>query len=142
MTTTNKKWQANIASAVDEIDASTTAPSSMSVSYQLPNWLPYLLCLTLGFLVAKSWLTDAPPHPINNDRDYATGGKAALLMVAEDIQSYWDTYGALPDKVPGPLAQVVDVTYDRINDRHFRLSMQHGNSRLVFDGAEDNLYLE
>ncbi len=142
MTTPSKKWQSNIASAMNEIDASVSATVSRSPSYQLPNWVPYVLCLTLGFLVAKSFVTSSTPHPINDDRVYATGGKATLLMVAEDIQSYWDTYGSLPDEIPGPLAQVVNVSYDRINDRHFRLSMPNGDSRLVFDGSEDRLYLE
>jgi hypothetical protein len=136
----NVNWEKNIADAMSEIDGNNAKRHAVS-GISLPSWLPYIACIALGVLVADLMINERTMHSVNNDRDYATGGSAAILMVAEDVQSYWDAYGDLPEQAPGSLAQVLNVSYEKLGDAHFQLSMPHGNGAIVFDGSEDTLVM-
>lgn len=137
---TSEKWQQNIAKAMNEIDHDEKKNKSPSVFY-LPSWLPYVSCIVFGFFVADMMLSNRGEHPTNENRDYLSGGRAALLIVAEDIQSYWDVNGSLPKAAP-TLADVLEVSYEKISDDHFRLSMPHLGSMIVFDGREQSFSME
>ena len=115
MATTNVNWEKNIEKAMTEVDGNRGGRLANG-GVTLPNWIPYVVCVLFGFLLADVLINDRAVHSVNENRDYNTGGKVALLMVAEDIQSYWDTYGSLPDDVPGSLAQVLDISYEKLSD--------------------------
>lgn len=136
MPTGKVNWEKNIASAMTEVDARRERRSQGIV---LPTWLPYVACAIFGVLLANLFVNGHGAHPAPSSRDYSVGGQAALLMVAEDVQHYWDTYGSLPDEVPSPLANVLNITYERTDGGHFRLTMPHGSQRIVFEGSEKRL---
>ena len=139
--TTTDKWEKNITKAMKEVDQGREKKQASSVLV-LPDWTAYLACMVFGFLLADLLLRGNDLHPINQDRDFSTGGKAALLIVAEDVQSYWDTHGELPDDPPSPLVSMLDVRYEKLTAEHFRLSMKHVDSTIVFDGHENTLTME
>ena len=135
------KWSQNINKAMQEIDDGEKE-KKQAISIDVPDWLPYVMCIAFGFFVANVWLGGNSPHPVNQQRDYTMGGKAALLIVAEDVQHYWDAYGELPDSAPSPLVSVLDVNYEKLSDDHYRLIMNHFDSKIVFDGRESVFTME
>lgn len=140
MATGNVNWEKNIAKAMGEVERRGSSRGAGS-GISLPDWIPYGLCLVFGFLLADLLVNDRGIHSVNEGREYSTGGKAALLMVAEDVQSYWDSYGSLPDDVPGSLAHVLDVSYEKLADNEFRLRMPFEGAFIEFIGNEDSQVL-
>ena len=140
MATGNVNWEQNIAKAMNEIEGDGRGQRGGG-GFSLPDWVPYGLCLVFGFLLADLLLNERGVHSINETREYATGGKVALLMVAEDVQSYWESYGSLPKDVPSPLASVMAVTYEKLSDKEFRLRMPFDGSFIEFVGSEDSQVL-
>lgn len=131
-------WETNIANAIKEVDQSGNQSSS---GYLLPVWIPYLACLVFGMLLADLFINNRATHPINEARDYGTGGKVALLMVAEDVQSYWDSYGKLPDEAPSSIAQVLNISYEKLANDRFKLWMQNGDETIELSASEDTVDL-
>ncbi|WP_462177078.1 hypothetical protein [Pseudoalteromonas gelatinilytica] len=140
MISTNKRWQESIAQAMDETQNNQRNKNRASIV--LPSWLPYAAYIAFGFLLAKTLLIGHETHPVNYDRDYQTGSSVALLMIAEDVEHYRTTYGELPDDLPSPIASVMDVTYEKITNEHFRLTIPHGDSTITFDAKDDKIYME
>ena len=140
MDSTNKRWKENIAEAMNETQKNR--PSKANTTIMLPSWTSYAVCILFGFLLAKTLVTGVQTHHKNLDRDYQTGGSVALLMVAEDVEHYKLTYGKLPDDLPSPIAAVIDVSYEKISNDHFRLTMPHGNSNIIFDAKDDKIYMD
>ncbi len=135
------KWEQNIAKAMSEA-SQADEHGVLSRSWYIPSWLPYVVFLVFGFLLAKTFATGVDAHPVNEQRDYETGSKVTLLMVAEDIESYLSAYGELPDDVPSPIASVMDIDYQKLDGKHFRLRMPYGAGAITFDAREDRLVLE
>lgn len=141
MVSPNKRWEANIAEAMSETQKAQRETST-SATIMLPNWAAFGVCILFGFLFAKTVVTGVETHPVSSDRDYQTGSSVALLMAAEDVEHYRTTYGKLPDQLPSPIGAVIDISYEKINSEHFRLTMPHGDSKIVFDAQEDKLSME
>ena len=141
MSSMNERWEKNIAKAMNETGQSTSN-SGQGSSFYLPNWFPYGICLVFGFLLAKTLVFGIEAHPVNENREYETGSKVALLMVAEDVESYLNNYGELPDEVPSPIASVMSVSYEKLSNDHFRLTMPYGDSNISFDAREDKWLLD
>jgi hypothetical protein len=138
MSSTKVDWEKNIAGAMTEVDGRQRAAKR---GITLPNWIPYLASVVFGLLLGDMFLNDRSVHPVNENRDYALGGRAAMLMVAEDVQSYWDANGSLPAVAPGSLADVLQISYEKLDSGHFRLRMLHDSGEIVFDGAERSMTL-
>ncbi len=141
MISTTKRWEENIANAMNEAQGEGRQRGS-SVSIYIPNWVSYVICVLFGFMVAKTFFMGVDSHPVTNDRDYQTGSSVALLMVAEDVEHYRITYGELPDTVPSAIASVMDISYEKITNNHFRLSIPHGNSSITFDAKDDKIIMD
>jgi hypothetical protein len=141
MTPTSDKWEKNIAKAMSQADHSSES-KDVSSGITLPNWFPLAVCAVFGFMLAKLVTFGNEVHPANEGRDYAMGTRVALLMVAEDVESYFETYGELPDYSPSPIASVMNVTYERYSGDHFKLTMPSGDDTLTFDGTAKTLSLD
>ncbi len=141
MISTNKRWEENIANAMNEAQEGTQRKAGTASIY-IPDWLSYVICIAFGFMLAKTFFTGVETHSVNNSRDYQTGSSVALLMVAEDIEHYRTTYGELPDTAPSPIASVMNISYEKISPEHFRLSIPHGDSSITFDAKEDKLVMD
>ena len=141
MASTNKRWEENIAEAMNETQRADQPRSDANAIY-LPNWFSYGICILFGFLLAKTLSLGIEAHSTNEERDYQTGSSVALLMVAEDVEHYRTTYGKLPDEFPSPIATVMNVSYEKITNDHFRLTMPHGDSNLIFDASADKIVME
>lgn len=141
MALANERWEKNIAKAMNETEQSTLR-NRQAKSFYFPNWFPYGVCLVFGFLLAKMLAVGIETHQVNDKRNYETGSKIALLMVAEDVESYLNAYGELPEEVPSPIASVMDVSYERLTNDHFRLTMPYGDSNISFDARDDTLLLD
>lgn len=140
MDSTNKRWQENIAEAMNETQKNQSMNSRTTI--MLPSWITYAVCIVFGFLIAKTAVTGVKTHHTNYDRDYQTGSSVALLMVAEDVEHYKTNYGKLPDELSSPIAAVIDVSYEKISKDHFRLTMPHGDSTITFDAKDDKIYMD
>lgn len=140
MVSTNKRWEENIANAMNESNKSNK--TDVSAAIILPSWLSYSVCILFGFLLAKTLVTGVQTHQTNLERDYQTGSSVAILMAAEDVEHYRTTYGKLPDELPSAIAAVIDVRYEKVNKDHFRLTMPHGDSTITFDAKEDKIFME
>jgi len=136
----NKKvdWEQSIANAIDEIDSPKGKAGSQFI-ISVPRWAPYFLCLVLGFLIADLWLSNRTDYSQTSTRHTVSGGKVAVLMVAEDIQSFWNENGELPVRAPGHLAGDFNIEYIKLDEKHFRLEMPYNGDTIVFDASENSL---
>lgn len=141
MVSTNKRWEENIAQAMNETQQAQSGKGART-TIMVPEWFSYAICMLFGFLLAKTLVTGVEVHPENSNRDYQTGGSVALLIAAEDVEHYRLRNGKLPDELPSPIGAVIDITYEKITGDHFRLSMPHGDSRIVFDALDDKISME
>ena len=138
MALTEADWQKNINQAMQELDGNSKHGFSAR-SFTMPNWLPYVACILLGIVVARHWFSTSDAQSINADRNFTMGGKVALLMVAEDIESFRERRGYLPDAPPGSIAKVLEIAYKKLDDVNFELSMPSMGSTLVFSDRHDRL---
>lgn len=135
MTSTSDEWEKNIAKAVNQTDRSAAVHPVRS-GLTLPNWFPLAISLVFGFMLAELFVSGDAPHSVNDSREYETGSRVALLMVAEDVESYVEAYGELPEDSFSPIASVMNVTYEKLSDEHFKLTMPFGDEILTFEGKE------
>lgn len=126
----SNRWNQNIDRAMHEINGSGRTIRSGGVT--LPNWVPAMAFVLLGILIARLLFTDTMPHPVAPDRDYGTGGRVALLMIAEDLERYRQMSGALPSEIPSPIAKVMDVDYEKHGDQFV----------LIYHGADGVITLD
>jgi len=131
-------WEQSIANAIDEIDNPKGRDASKFI-INIPSWAPYFLCLVLGFLIADLWLNNHSGYSQDSSRHTVKGGKVAVLMVAEDIQTFLNENGELPNKAPGHLADDFNIKYIKLDQQHFKLEMPFDGDTIVFDASENSL---
>ena len=133
-------WDHGIDRAMKEIDGTDysnvkTVSIKVSEPHNLPNGLLYgVIAVLLAFIVYK-WVSHESPHQLTQDRDFETGSRVALLMIAEDIERHRNLEGSLPRELVSPLGQVLDVEYSKLDDDTFTLKMQAEESVLVFQDS-------
>ena len=133
-------WDHGIDKAMKELggtDYSSVKTVSMRVSepHNLPNGLLYVVIgLLLAFIVFR-WIGHESPHQLAEDRDFETGSRVALLMIAEDIERHRNLEGRLPGELVSPLGRVLDVEYSKLDDDTFSLKMQAEEGVLVFQDS-------
>ncbi len=148
--TDNKRdqgWSAGIEQAMQEIEGRrtptvVTSVSVMNKNHSLPSWFQYALIGLLVVIAIIEVTRDRSPHALSQDRDFATGSRVGLLMVAEDIERIKAEEGKVPDRMESALGQVLGVQYQRIDDGSFELSLDTDSGRLVFDDDGNTIRMQ
>ena len=140
----NHNWNVGIEQAMQEIEGrrGTTVVTSVSVmnrNHSLPNWFQYSLVGLLLLIAVIEFARYRSPHALAQDRDFETGARVGLLMVAEDIERIRSTEGRVPDRLESALGKVLGVQYRKLDDESFELSLDTDFGRLVFDDYENSV---
>jgi hypothetical protein len=133
-------WDHGIDKAMKEIDGTDyrnvkTVSVKVSEPHNLPNGLLYgVIGLLLAFIIFR-WVGHESPHQLAENRDFETGSRVALLMIAEDIERHRNLEGRLPRELVSPLGQVLDVEYSKLDEGTFSLKMQAEDGVLIFQDS-------
>ena len=112
----NHSWNVGIEQAMQEIEGrrGTTMVTSVSVmnrNHSLPTWFQYSLVGLLVLIAVIEFARYRSPHALAQDRDFETGARVGLLMVAEDIERIRVMEGSVPDRMESALGKVLGVQY-------------------------------
>ena len=130
----SNRWGQDIDRAMQQIEKPTVEHGNIySRSYYLPNWVPNVAIALLVVVIFSQSSSYNTPHPMSDDRDFETGPRVAMLMLAEDVERYRDTEGKLPDELPGALGDILDVHYEKVDKNTFELRMNTDISTLIFN---------
>ena len=130
----SNRWGQDIDRAMQQIENPTVEQGVIySRSYYLPYWFPYVTIAVLVVVIFSQSSSYNAPHPMSDDRDFETGPRVAMLMLAEDVERYRDTEGKLPDELPGALGDILDVHYEKVDKNTFELRMNTDISTLIFN---------
>lgn len=143
----NQGWNLGIEQAMQEIEGrrGTTMVTSVSVmnrSHSLPAWFQYSLVGLLILLAIIEFARYRSPHALAQDRDFETGARVGLLMVAEDIERIRTMEGRVPERMESALGKVLGVQYKKLDDDSFELSVDTDFGRLVFDDFENTVRMK
>ncbi|TYC53210.1 hypothetical protein FMN52_19015 [Marinobacter sp. BW6] len=141
MTDIQNRWESKIERAVNEIEG-RGASKRNSRSIELPPWFPYICFLVLGVFIANIYLSGSSYHEDSAPQEFQTGGKVALLMMAEDIEHFRKMNGRLPDAIPGALQNLMDVSYQKLSDDEFRLEVEHYRAKIRVGNGKELLEVE
>lgn len=146
MTDQKSQWSSGVNQAMREIEGRYTPPrasvSIMSANRSLPNWFMYTV-IGILILIALIEINRADgSHALSPDRDFHTGSRVALLMIAEDIERIRNLEGSVPDQLDTALGYVLDVEYRKLDDKSFVLQMNTDRGVLVFNDSIDSVELE
>jgi len=116
---------------------------SSARSFQIPVEILYLMVLLLiiSFIYYQPHSTDTHSNPSTHSLE--SGKRVALLTFAEDIDTYQRNHNKFPEKIPSPLADVLQVKYEMLGVNHYQLIMPTPEGKLVLDhqGSHEDIYL-
>jgi len=126
--------------AMDDI-SNKEAPSQRS--FQMPVEILYLMVLLfiISFIYHQPHSSDTHLGPTTASLE--SGKRVTLLTFAEDIDSYQQSHNKFPEKIPSPLASVLEVQYEILAVDHYQLTMATSEGKLVLDhkGKHEDLYI-
>ena len=136
-----RPWAEAIDAAMTEIENPISKHRGLSAAFSLPSWFPWLMVGILAFTTYRQAPLYSDPHSAA-DRDYSMGGRAALLMVAEEIERYRVQTGSLPDQLTSTIGKVLSVRYRKLSDDSFELKMSTAAGQLSFNDSNRTVSIE
>jgi hypothetical protein len=135
MAENSNKWDSQIDAAMQEINSRAKKPGARFI-IAVPAWFPWALVIALGVSMYSNTSDYRRPHEPET-RDYTVGGKATLLMVAEDVEGYRLQNGRLPEQLDSLLGSVLQISYHKKSASSYELRMDSPEGEIVL--TEDDL---